>query len=305
VVVQPGTDRLPVGVAANVGSAHEAELAAEAGARAIGLVRTELLFLGRSAPPSVGEQAAVYRRILSAFGSGPERPVVFRTLDVGGDKPAAWQASAPEPNPALGVRGLRLGLARPELLDDQLSALVAAAGGEVLSVMLPMVAVPSEVIAVRARLERLAGSAPIRLGAMIEIPAAAIVADGLAAVSDFFSIGTNDLIQYTLAADRTNSALAELASPLQPAVLRLIRSVVEAARRWGRHVSVCGEAAADPRMIPLLVGLGVDELSVGPASIGAARAVAAGLDVEAGRRLAAAAVAATSIEEVRALVGLG
>jgi phosphoenolpyruvate-protein phosphotransferase len=302
-VVEPGADRLPVQVAANVGSAHEAELAAQAGATAIGLVRTELLFLGRSAPPSVAEQTAMYRRILAAFRSGADRPVVFRTLDVGGDKPAAWQASAPEPNPALGVRGLRLGLARPELLDYQLTALVAAAAGEVLSVMLPMVAVPSEVVEVRARLERLAGSAPIRLGAMIEVPAAAIVADGLAAVSDFFSIGTNDLVQYTLAADRTNSELADLASPLQPAVLRLIRSVVDAARLWGRHVSVCGEAAADPKMIPLLVGLGVEELSVAPASIGSVRAVASGLDVEACRRLASAAVAATSIEEVRALVG--
>jgi phosphoenolpyruvate-protein kinase (PTS system EI component) len=137
---------------------------------------------------------------------------------------------------------------------------------------------------------------------MIEVPAAAIVADGLAAVSDFFSVGTNDLVQYTLAADRTNSALAELASPLQPAVVRLIRAVVEGARPWGRHVSVCGEAAADPEMIPLLVGLGVDELSVAPGSIRAVRAVAAGLDVEACRRLAAAAVAATSIEEIRALL---
>jgi phosphoenolpyruvate-protein kinase (PTS system EI component) len=165
-----------------------------------------------------------------------------------------------------------------------------------------MVAVPAEVIAVRARLERLAGPAPVRLGAMIEVPAAAIVADGIAAVSDFLSIGTNDLVQYALAADRTNSALAELASPLQPAVLRLIRSVVEGARPWGRHVSVCGEAAADPEMIPLLIGLGVDELSVAPTSIGAVRAVAAGLDLEACRRLAVAAVVATSIEEVRALV---
>jgi phosphoenolpyruvate-protein phosphotransferase len=303
VSVQPGAERLPVGVAANVGSAHEAQLAADAGAQAIGLVRTELLFLGRSAPPSIAEQTAVYRRILAAFGTGPDRSVVFRTLDVGGDKPAAWQASGSEPNPALGVRGLRLGLVRPELLDDQLAALVEAAAGETLSVMLPMVAVPAEVLAVRARLERLAGSAPVRLGAMIVVPAAAIVADGLAAVSDFFSIGTNDLVQYTLAADRTNSALTELASPLQPAVLRLIRSVVEAARPWGRHVSVCGEAAADPEMIPLLVGLGVDELSVAPASIGTVRAVAAGLDMEACRRLAASAVAASSIEEVRALIG--
>jgi phosphoenolpyruvate-protein phosphotransferase len=301
-VVEPGADRLPVQVAANVGSAHEAELAAQAGATAIGLVRTELLFLGRSAPPSVGEQTAAYRRILAAFRSGPDRPVTFRTLDVGGDKPAAWQASTPEPNPALGVRGLRLGLARPEMLDDQLAALVAAARGEMLGVMLPMVAVPAEVAAVRARLERLAGPAPVRLGAMIEIPAAAIVADGVAAVADFLSIGTNDLVQYTLAADRTNAALAELASPLQPAVLRLIRSVVEAARQWGRHVAVCGEAAADPEMIPLLVGLGVDELSVAPGSVRAVRRIAAGLDVDASRRLAVAAVAATSIEEVRALV---
>jgi multiphosphoryl transfer protein len=294
-------------VSANVGSALEAETAARAGAAGIGLVRTELLFLGRATPPSVAEQRGTYARIRDAF---PDRPVVFRTLDVGGDKPAAWQAERPEANPALGLRGVRLGLERPALLDDQLTALLeAAAGGEV-RIMLPMVATVDEVVEVRRRLERLAdevaarGLAPaeIRLGVMIEVPSAALVADGLAEVADFFSIGTNDLVQYTLAADRTNAAVADLATPLQPAVLRLIDGVARAARARGRHVAVCGEAAADREVIPLLVGLGVDELSVAPGSVASVLEQVRTLDSASCRGLAVAALAVVTVAEVRALV---
>jgi phosphoenolpyruvate-protein phosphotransferase len=290
-----------IAVTANVGSVLEAEAAVRAGAVGIGLVRTELLFLGRRTSPSVAEQRNLYARIREAMGG---RPVVFRTLDVGGDKPVAWQTDRPEANPALGVRGVRLGLARPGLLDDQLRALVGSAAGGELRIMLPMVATVEEVVAVRARLEAVTAEADhppstVLLGVMIEVPAAALVADGLAEVADFFSIGTNDLVQYTLAADRINPALAELATPLQPAVLRLIAGVVTAARVHGRHVAVCGEAAADPEMIPLLVGLGVDELSVAPSSVGAVAEQLAPLRVADCGALARAALAATTVAQVR------
>ena len=298
---------VPVSVTANVGSVLEAEAAAKAGAAGIGLVRTELLFLGRSTPPSVAEQRNLYARIRDAMG---ERPVVFRTLDVGGDKPATWQSDRPEANPALGVRGVRLGLVRPAILDDQLRALVEAASGREVRIMLPMVSTVEEVVAVRGRLDAIVATADpapsaVLLGVMIEVPAAALVADGLAAVADFFSIGTNDLVQYTLAADRINPALAELATPLQPAVLRLIAGVVTAAQARGRHVAVCGEAAADPEMIPLLVGLGVEELSVAPSSVGAVAGQLSGLRLAACQELANAALAAVTVSEVRRLSATG
>jgi phosphocarrier protein FPr len=297
----PPVGDVTVEVTANVGSILEAEAALRAGATGVGLVRTELLFLGRRTPPSVAEQRNLYARIRAAMG---ERPVVFRTLDVGGDKPAAWQTDRPESNPALGVRGVRLGLARPTLLDDQLKALVGAANGGEARIMLPMVSTVEEVVAVRARLEaivRAAEPAPsaVLLGVMIEVPAAAILADGLAEVADFFSIGTNDLVQYTLAADRVNPALAELATALQPSILRLIARVVEVAHAHGRHVAVCGEAAADPAMLPLLVGLGVDELSVAPNSVGGVRARLSPLHMAACRNLAGEALAATTVAQVR------
>ena len=289
---------------ANVASAREAEAAALAGAEGIGLVRTELLFLGRRTPPTTAEQRASYSRIRSAM---PGRPVVFRTLDVGGDKPAAWQAEA-EANPALGVRGLRLGLRRPALLDDQLAALLEAAAGDELRVMLPMVSTREELDRARERLDAVRAELTARhrptpdrvvLGVMIEVPSAAIMADALAGSAEFFSIGTNDLVQYTLAADRTNPELADLATALQPAVLRLIDGVVRAAKVHGRPVAVCGEAAADPWLAPILIGLGVDELSVAPASVGAVRARVAALDLEACRDLAARALKASTVDEVR------
>jgi len=297
-----------VAVAANVASAHETSLAVAAGAVGVGLVRTELLFLGRDRPPTIEEQRATYARILDAAGG---RPVVFRTLDVGGDKPAAWQTGPPEANPALGVRGVRLGIQEPATLDGQLRALVEAARDGALRIMLPMISTREELDAVRSRLDGVVRESaaatgvrpsPIELGVMIEVPAAAVMADALAEGADFFSIGTNDLVQYTLAADRTHPGLAELASPLQPAVLRLIDGVVHAAHARDRHVTVCGEAAADAQMIPLLIGLGVDELSVTPSAIPGVRAVLAGLDRTACQALAAEALLARSLTEVSELV---
>jgi len=298
---------LPVRIEANVGSALEAEQAAAAGAEGIGLVRTELLFLGRSVPPGLEEQRALYARIRAAMA---DRPVVFRTLDIGGDKPAAWAVPEGEMNPALGVRGIRLGLRRPELLETQLRAIVEVGAGGRVDVMLPMVSTVDEVVAARALLDRVREAAladgreiatDIRLGIMVEVPSAALSADDLAPLVDFFSIGTNDLVQYTMAVDRTNPALAELASPFQPAVLRLIRIVGEAGGRFGRPVAVCGEAAADPAAAALLVGLGVSELSVSPASIGALRAALARVGLDECRDAADRAVAARTAGEARAI----
>ena len=298
---------LPVRLEANVASVREAEAAAEAGADGIGLVRTELLFLGRSSPPGLDEQRSLYRRIARAM---PGRPVVFRTLDIGGDKPASYLPGEGEMNPALGVRGLRMGLARPDLMETQLRAMLEAEPGVPLRVMFPMVATVEEVTAARAAIEsalaasRAAGSpvaSEVLLGIMVEIPSVAVMADAFAPIVDFFSIGTNDLVQYTLAADRTNPALAEIGTPLQPAILRLIRSVTEAAAAHGRPVAVCGEAAADPAAAALLIGLGVAELSVAPTSLGRLRAAIGGLDVAASREAADRATDAATVAAVRAI----
>ena len=300
----------PLGIAivANVGSPHEAQAAAAADADGIGLVRTELLFIGRHAPPNVAEQRSTYAAIRDAMRG---RPVTFRTLDIGGDKPAAWQTGPAEANPALGIRGVRLGQRQPSLLDDQLRALVEAADGDDLRIMIPMVATVEELDGVRERLEAVTAAvvadggrrpASVDLGAMIEVPAAAVMAEALAGSAAFFSIGTNDLVQYTMAADRTRHELADLASPLQPAVIRLIDGVVRAGERHGCHVAVCGEAAADPAVVPILIGLGVTELSVTPSAIGGVRALLAGLDLDECRALATRAVQARTLAEVRALL---
>jgi phosphoenolpyruvate-protein kinase (PTS system EI component) len=291
-------------VLANVGSIEEAEAAARAGAEGIGLVRTELLFHGRPSPPSVGEQRLLYSAIRRAIA--PRRSV-FRTLDIGGDKPAAWHHAAAEPNPALGVRGIRLSLAMPELFEAQVRALAEAAEGGELALLLPMVSEPAEIVAARELIDRVLGGLDgprptLTLGAMVEVPSAAVMADALAPLVDFLSIGTNDLVQYTFAADRTNSSLASLASPFQPAIVRLIAGVVAAARAHGRQVAVCGEAATDPPMLWLLAGLGIVEVSVAPSSIAGVRATLADLDLERARALAEQALAATSPDEVRRLL---
>ncbi|HSL33237.1 MAG TPA: phosphoenolpyruvate--protein phosphotransferase [Candidatus Limnocylindrales bacterium] len=296
---------LPVRLEANVASVREAEAAAEAGADGIGLVRTELLFLGRSSPPGLEEQRSLYRRIARAMAG---RPVVFRTLDIGGDKPASYLPGEGEMNPALGVRGLRQSLAMPELFETQLRAFLEAEPDLPLRMMLPMVATVEEVEAARRAIERAAAasraagnpvSPEVHLGIMVEIPSVAVMADAFAPVVDFFSIGTNDLVQYTLAADRTNAALAEMATPLQPAILRLIGSVTEAAAARDRPVAVCGEAAADPAAAALLVGLGVDELSVATTSLERVRATLETLDPAACREAASRAIAAAGVGEVR------
>jgi multiphosphoryl transfer protein len=257
-------------VGANVGSVAEAQAAA--GADLIGLVRTEFLFLDRPRAPDVDEQAETYRRLAEAVEG---KRVTIRTLDVGGDKPLPYLPQKPEANPFLGVRGLRLALRNPELLDDQLLAVVRVAHETPVSVMFPMVTTVAELLAARralaAAIARDGRGEPrdLQVGIMVEVPAAALRAGTFAPHVDFLSIGTNDLTQYTLAAERGNAAVADLVDALDPAVLRLIGATVEGSA--GKLVAVCGELAADERATATLIGLGVRELSVAPPAVAAVK----------------------------------
>ncbi|WP_182347599.1 phosphoenolpyruvate--protein phosphotransferase [Tomitella gaofuii] len=257
-----------VALLANVQDGASAEAAASAPAEGVGLLRTELAFLDRDAEPSVAEQAEEYRRVLDAFDG---RKVVIRTLDAGSDKPLRFVDHGEEANPALGVRGIRVARSAPTLLSRQLEAISLAARGRDAGdgsgsprVMAPMVATVDEARAFAAEV-RAAGLVP---GVMIEVPAAAILADRILAEVDFVSVGTNDLTQYVMAADRMSGELAEFSDPWQPAVLALLAGVAQAGRRAGKPVGVCGEAAADPALACVLTGLGVTSLSAAPAAIG-------------------------------------
>lgn len=262
-----------VEVAANVGSVADAEQAVSLGAEGVGLLRSEFLFMGRATPPSEDEQAEIYAGVARALG--PERTLVIRTLDVGGDKPLPYLPIPKEENPFLGERGLRVMLTRPDLMRTQFRAILRAAGLARLMVMLPMVTTVSEFQEARKVFEeeRARLDAPqVRLGLMIEVPAAALMAEAFAREADFFSIGTNDLTQYTLAMDRGHPKLAAQVDGLHPAVLRLIDATVKGARRHGRWVGVCGGIAGDVQAVALLVGLGVDELSVAAPAVPAIKA---------------------------------
>ncbi|HEX3259817.1 MAG TPA: phosphoenolpyruvate--protein phosphotransferase, partial [Pseudonocardia sp.] len=254
-------DGVAVHVGANVGSAEDARLAAACGADLAGLVRTEFLFLDRAQAPDVDEQEAVYRAIAEAL---PGRRITFRTLDVGGDKPLSYLPMPAEANPFLGLRGIRLSLAHPRLLAHQLTAIVRVAHDGPTSVMFPMVSTLDELVAARRMLDdaiKLVGRGTpngLEVGMMVEVPAAALKAHVFAPQVDFFSVGTNDLTQYALAAERGNAAVADVGDAYDPGVLKLVAAVC----RTGVAVAVCGELAADDRATPLLVGLGVRELSV-------------------------------------------
>ena len=294
-------DGQAIHVYANLGSLADAEAAATQGAEGCGLLRTEFLFLDRATPPDVAEQAADYRAIVTAM---PDRPMVIRLLDVGGDKPAPYLSIPAEENPALGLRGIRVALARREVLDAQLRAILSVPDVARCRIMVPMVASVDEMIAVREALDALRaelGVGPVQLGAMVETPAAAATADLIAAHSDFLSIGSNDLTQYVLAMDRGNPALAAGIDGLHPAVLRLIEMTCRGAATRGVPVSVCGGLAADPLAAPILVGLGVRTLSVPPARVPAIKALVARLTLPAVQDLAAAALSAASAAEVRGL----
>ena len=290
-------------VFANLGSVEDAAAAVRAGAEGCGLVRTEFLFLDREAAPGEAEQRALYATIAATLG---DRPVIFRTLDIGGDKPVPYLPRTVEANPALGQRGIRLSLARPDLLGAQLRAIVAAVPGAQCRIMLPMVADVAELIAVRAMLDAAMAAVgrvePVALGVMIETPAAALIADRLAEYADFLSVGTNDLTQYALAADRGNASVSAMLDALHPAVLRLLRLAVDGAVLHGRSLGVCGGLASDPRATALLIGLGVTELSAVPAAVPAVKAAVRATMMADAVALAEKALAARSTAEVRTLV---
>ncbi|WP_084717676.1 phosphoenolpyruvate--protein phosphotransferase [Streptacidiphilus carbonis] len=291
-------DGHPVKLLANLGALHELSGAAAADSEGVGLFRTEFLYLDRTEAPGLDEQTSAYRQVFDAFAG---RRVVVRTLDAGADKPLPFATSADEQNPALGVRGLRAAARDPELMETQLAAVAAAAaaGSADVWVMAPMVSVPAEAAGFAARVR--AHGLPFA-GAMVEVPAAALRAEAMAEVCDFLSIGTNDLAQYTFAADRTLGSLAGLLDPWQPALLELVRMTARAGERRGRPVGVCGEAAADPLLALVLVGLGVTSLSAAPACLPEVRATLAEHTLDDCRTLATVALTAENALAARAAV---
>jgi multiphosphoryl transfer protein len=293
-------------VVANVGSSADVDAAVANGAEGVGLLRTEFLFLERDSLPSEDEQYSAYADMAVRLQG---RPLILRTLDVGADKPLPYLPRRAEANPFLGVRGIRLGLNESELLETQLLAALRVAAVHPLKVMFPMVATLAEywqalsVLArARERLEK-RGDTPGRIdvGVMVEVPAAALCAEAFAREVDFFSIGTNDLVQYTMAAERGNEQVAGLADGLHPSVLRLIRNVAEAGEANGKWVGVCGELASEPLAVPVLVGLGVSELSVSPPAVPATKEAVRRVDAGAATALAREALRLASAEDVRAL----
>jgi phosphocarrier protein FPr/phosphocarrier protein len=265
-----------VEVAANIRNAQDAREAITAGAEGIGLLRSEFLFLGdRTEPPSEEEQADIYRAIAETVGK--DRKLVIRTLDVGGDKPLSYLPLPREANPFLGVRGIRVSLENPALFLAQLRAILRAAPAGDMHVMFPMIATLEELREAKSLLAEAQRVVPhaVKVGIMVEVPSAAIIAEVLAREVDFLSIGTNDLTQYTLAMDRGHAQLAKQADALHPAVLRMIALTIEGAHEHGKWVGVCGGLASDPLAVPVLTGLGVDELSVGISSVGEVKATLA------------------------------
>jgi phosphoenolpyruvate-protein phosphotransferase len=291
-----------VEVFANIGESAGVASAVEQGAEGIGLLRTELIFMAHPQAPDEATQEAEYRRVLDGLAG---RPLVVRTLDVGGDKPLPYWPIAKEENPFLGVRGIRLTLQRPQIMEAQLRALLRAADNRPLRIMFPMVGSVDEWRQARDMTERLRLEVPVadlQLGIMIEVPSAALLAPVLAREVDFFSVGTNDLTQYTLAIDRGHPTLSAQADGLHPAVLQLIDITVRAAHAHGKWVGVCGELAADPLAVPVLIGLGVDELSVSARSIPEVKARVREFSLSEARGLAQKALVVGSPAEVRALV---
>jgi phosphocarrier protein FPr len=295
-------DGRQVDVTANAGSVADAAEALKTGADGIGLLRTEFLFLERATAPGENEQHEVYRAIAQTMG---DRPVIVRTLDIGGDKPLPYIHLKPELNPFLGERGIRLCLNRPELFREQLRAILRAAPFGNLRIMFPMVSDVAELRQARALIEdvrRELDAPPAPVGIMVEVPSAALLADQLAAEVDFFSIGTNDLTQYTLAIDRAHPALAAKHDGLHPAVLRLIAQTIEAAHRYGKRADLCGELGSDAAAVPILLGLGIDELSVSIPSVPIVKALVRTLRMADVQPLARQALTCSTAQEVRDLV---
>jgi phosphotransferase system enzyme I (PtsI) len=292
------SDGTRVKVLANVADEASAAQAATGPVEGSGLFRTELCFLNRQDEPSVQEQAELYAAVMRSFG--PDRTVVIRTLDAGSDKPLAFATLAGEENPALGVRGLRLSFGNPGLLDRQLDAIARAAelSGTEPWVMAPMVATVDEAREFAGQVH----ARGLRAGVMVEVPSAALLAHRLLEHVDFLAIGTNDLTQYTMAADRMASDLAHLTDPWQPAVLQLVAITAEAGRHAGKPVGVCGEAAADPLLATALVGMGVTSLSMAVAAVRAVGAQLAEVSMDTCEHAAEAALAASDPAAARAAV---
>lgn len=297
------SDGKHVEIYGNIGGLKDAEQLVELGGEGVGLLRSEFLFMDRPSAPTEDEQAQQYEAIIRAVG--PNLPIIIRTLDVGGDKPLPYLPIPREDNPFLGERGIRVGLDRPEVLRTQLRALLRASKAGQLQVMFPMIATVQEMREAKAVLaeEALALGIPaFPCGIMVEVPAAAVMAKTFAAEADFFSIGTNDLTQYTLAMDRGHPKLAPKVDALNPAILQLIALTIEGAHAHGRLAGICGGIAGDPHAVPILVGLGIDELSVSLPAIPTVKAQIRRLSLATCRDLAQKALACATAAEVRALV---
>jgi phosphotransferase system enzyme I (PtsP) len=303
-------DGARVRLLANVGLVSEVALARRFRAEGVGLYRSEIPFVIRQDFPSEDEQARIYRKILEGMG-GAE--VAFRALDVGGDKMLSYFPQADQANPFLGLRGIRFLFRNPDVFRAQMRAMLRAGEGRDLRIMFPLVAAVDGFLRAReivggCAADLAAAGVPHnprpRLGVMVELPAAVGIADELAEACDFLSIGTNDLVQYMLAVDRTNERVADWYMPWHPAVLRAIRDVVEAGRRHGKPVSICGDMAKDPKLIPVLVGMGVEALSVPPRAIPAVQRVIQALDAGEARALARRVLALGRLRDVTAALGI-
>lgn len=297
-----------VEVAANIGDVASARDAVTNGAEGVGLLRTEFLYLDEIQPPSEEKQTAIYKAIFEVMG---QRPVIVRTLDIGGDKPPSYLAFPPEMNPFLGWRAIRISLDRPELFRTQLRAILRAARGHQARIMFPMVSSLEELRAARGAVEdakaqleadKLEFARDVPVGIMVETPAAAMMVDVLAEAADFFSLGTNDLTQYTLAVDRGNATVAKLFQPLHPSVLRLIKQTIDLAHAKGKWVGMCGELAGMQNAIPILLGLGLDEFSMNPRAVPAAKALIWRLSDERARELAEHALRLGTAADIEAFM---
>lgn len=299
------TDGHKVDVVANIGGLADAKEASSKGAEGVGLLRSEFLFLGRTTAPSEEEQAQIYTDIALQM---PGQPLVIRTLDVGGDKPLPYLPIAPEENPFLGLRGVRIGLDRPEILRTQARAILRAVdAGAQIHVMFPMVATLPDFLRAKEIFEAersQMGVSQVPLGVMVEVPSVAVMAEQFAREADFFSVGTNDLTQYTLAMDRGHPMLAPQVDALNPAVLALIGQAATAAHKYDRWIGVCGGLASDPQAVPILVGLGVDELSCSVPAIPSVKSQVRAFSLEQCQDLAGSALRRDTAAAVRDLVPL-
>ncbi|WP_392478647.1 phosphoenolpyruvate--protein phosphotransferase [Nostoc sp. C110] len=302
-------DGRQVSVFANIGSINDVQVAVASGAEGVGLLRTEFLYLDRTSAPTEEEQLEVYQAIAQVLDN---RPLIIRTLDVGGDKPLPYlRVGFPEANPFLGWRGIRFCLDHLDLFKTQLRAILRASVGHQIKIMLPMIATVTEVRAAKVILSEVQAElnqagipfdAAMKVGIMVEVPSAVAIADQLAAEVDFFSIGTNDLSQYVMASDRTNPRVANLVDALHPAVLRMVQQTIKAAHAAGISVGLCGELAADTVATPILLGLGLDELSVNPQSIPGVKQAIARLSIVESEAIAASALQQDSAVHVREII---